>query len=377
MTSPVQQRWPILLMVRELGLGGSERQMAVMAASLDREKFDPRVGCFRPAGIRRADLDAAGVPVVQFPVRSFASLSALRGAFALVRYLRRERIALVHAFDYPTVLFLAAVLPFCPGTRFLSSQRSHRELNTAWTRRALRIADRLMDAVVVNCRFIERHLVEQEGVPPGKVRLCYNGIDTDQFTPAPRVPLAGFGETSIVAGVVSALRPEKDLPTLLRAFAVARRSRPELKLLIVGSGSQEAALCRLAGELQITQDCKFVPATTDVSVWLRSIHIFVLPSVSEALSNSLMEAMACGCAVVASRVGGNPELVHHEQTGLLFEAGDVESLAICLTRLAGDAALRQSLAQRAAAGIQASFSAAVAARNLGRIYSEMIQRPRS
>ena len=373
----MQQRWPVLLMVRELGLGGSERQMTLMAASLDRETFDPRVGCFRPAGIRRADLDAARVPVVEFPVRSFASLSAPRGALALIRYLRRERIALVHAFDYPTALLLAAVSPFCPGTRFLSSQRSHRDLNTAWTRRALRIADRMMDAVVVNCRFIERHLVEQEGLPPSKVRLCYNGIDTDQFTPAPRAPLAGFNEASIVAGVVSALRPEKDLPTLLRAFAAARRSQPALKLLIVGSGSQEAALHSLAGELQITPYCKFVPATADVSTWLRSIDIFVLPSISEAFSNSLMEAMACGCAVVASRVGGNPELVRHEQTGLLFEAGDAGGLAACLTRLAADAALRQSLAQRAAAAIQAGFSASFAARNLAKIYGEMIRQPRS
>jgi L-malate glycosyltransferase len=368
------ERWPVLLMVRELGLGGSERQTALMAASLGQSGFDPRVGCFRAEGIRRADLDVARVPVVEFPVRSFGSLSAFRGARQLVRYIREQRISLVHAFDYPTALLLAWVAPFCRRTRFLSSQRSHRELNTAWTRRALRVTDRMMDAVVVNCAFLQKHLVEQERVPALRVRLCHNGIDTNQFHPGPRSVLPGFPEDAVVVGVVSALRPEKDLPTLLRAFAVARQVQPAIKLLLVGDGSERAGLRSLADELNVTEHCLFAPATAEVAGWLHAIDVFVLPSVSEAFSNSLMEAMACGCAVVASRVGGNPEMVRHQETGLLFEAGDVEGLAECLTRLAGGTGLRESLARSAAAEIRDRFSSRTAALRLGDVYRELIER---
>ena len=92
------------------------------------------------------------------------------------------------------------------------------------------------------------------------------------------------------------------------------------------------------------RDCVFEPATSRVPGWLHAIDIFVLPSLSEALSNSLMEAMACGCCVAASRVGGNPELVAQGETGMLFEPRDAAGLAEVLRLLISDSALRAKLA---------------------------------
>ena len=93
--------WPVLLLARELDLGGSERQMTEIAKTLDRSRFSPHVGCFRPQGIRNAELAARGVPIVHFPVDSFASFGALSAAWKLRRYIRRHGIRLVHTFDYP------------------------------------------------------------------------------------------------------------------------------------------------------------------------------------------------------------------------------------------------------------------------------------
>ena len=98
-------RWPVLLMARELDLGGSERQMALIAGALDRSKFAPVVGCFRPEGLRRRDLEQAGIPVEHFPVYSFASPQAVSGAWRLARFIRRRGIRLVHTFDYPLAVF--------------------------------------------------------------------------------------------------------------------------------------------------------------------------------------------------------------------------------------------------------------------------------
>ncbi len=96
-------------------------------------------------------------------------------------------------------------------------------------------------------------------------------------------------------------------------------------------------------DLGIREYCVFESATRDVASWLRSMDIFVLPSVSEALSNALMEAMACGCAPVASRVGGNPELVEHSHIGLLFDSGSPTQLALCLRELIENNELRRRL----------------------------------
>src|SRR5262249_11016569 len=157
-------------------------------------------------------------------------------------------------------------------------------------------------------------------------------------------------------GVVCALRPEKRLDLLLDAFS--KIAAPGRKLAVVGSGPELPALQRQSRALNLDSYCHFEPATSSVAEWLRSMDIFLLPSPTEARSNSLMEAMACGVAVVASDVGGNPELVTHGETGLLFPSGDEDALASALSRLAESALLRTDLGKRASVLIHEKFSLA-------------------
>ena len=314
--------WPVLLMARALDGGGSERQLREIAKALDRSQFQPHVGCFRPEGEGRRELEAAGIPVAHFPVRSFGSLGAVSGALELARYVRRHKIRLVHTFDYPATVFAVPAGRLLTSAAVVSSQRSHRDLIPGGYRRLVRMTDHMADAIVVNCDFVRRHLEQEERVPAGRIQLCYNGIDLEAFTPVGAAPRpADLPRDSFVIGVVSVLRSEKGLPTLLQAFARVRHLRAGMKLAIVGDGPMLESLQSESEALGIREDCVFAVSTSQVRDWLRNMDIFVLPSLSEALSNALMEAMACGCAVVASNVGGNPELVSNGETGLLFEPG--------------------------------------------------------
>jgi glycosyltransferase involved in cell wall biosynthesis len=254
----------------------------------------------------------------------------------------------------------------------VSSQRAFRDLSPGPYRHLLRLTDLLSDAVVVNCRALRRHLVEDYGVPEAKIRLCHNGIDTDQFRPAPRARPVELQGAAAVIGVVCALRPEKGLPTLLEAFARVRKATPGARLLIVGSGEMLPKLEALRTHLNLGDACLFKPATADVAAWLNVLDVFVLPSLSEAFSNSLMEAMACGCAVVASEAGGNPELVEDGRTGLLFKTGDPADLAAKLQRLLGQESLRRNLAETGRRFIHQGFSLASATRNMEGIYRELL-----
>lgn len=355
---------PILLMVRELNLGGSERQMVEIAKALDRSRFDPRVGCFRATGIRTADLEAAGVPIVRFPVPSILSV---RGAVRIAGYVRKQGIRLVHTFDTPANIYGVPSARMAGTARVLSSQRVDRALWSPIQRHALRITDRLVDGIVVNCEFLRRHMRDDERVSAGLLHLCYNGIDTSIFYPA-RGPRPGaLQDTPLVIGVVCALRPEKNLTALLEAFAKVKDILPGTYLAIVGSGPCSGALQRQAQDLGIMPNCVFEPATSRVPEWLNAMDIFVLPSLSEALSNSLMEAMACGCCVAASDVGGNPELVKHGETGMLFH--NAEELASQLRILIPDAAMRKGLADRAECKIRMEFSLKRSAQRMGEIYA--------
>lgn len=360
---------PVLLMVRELNLGGSERQMAEIAKALDRSRFDPRAGCFRPAGLRGEELRAAGVPIVQFPVPSLASL---KGALRISAYIREQGIRLVHTFDTPANIYGVPAARMAGPPVVLSSQRAHRELMAPIYRHALRVTDRLVDGVVVNCEFVRRHLVEDERVPAGMIHLCYNGIDTSVFRPVRGARPEPLRDASLVVGVVCVLRPEKGLETLLEAFATVRSMQPGMKLAIVGSGPCLPQLQDRAQMLGILPDCVFQPATPRVAEWLQGIDIFVLPSLSEAFSNSLMEAMACGCCVAASRTGGNPELVSPGKTGMLFEPRDAAGLAEMLARLVRNPALRGALAANAARLTHERFSMETSARAMGEIYERLL-----
>ena len=359
-------------MARELGLGGTERQLAETALSLDRARFTPHVGCFRPGGFREAELRAAGVPVVNLDVTSLLSARLLAGVRRLGCYLETQQIRLVHTFDVPLDLFGVPVARLFRVPVVLSSQRAHRALTPGLTRHLLRLTDRIADGIVVNSQSVARELLAQDGVPASQIHLAYNGIDTSIFRPEGPAAERPWHD-AIIIGVVCALRPEKGLPLLIEAFAHVRRAHAEARLLIVGSGPAQAELESLAAELGVDNDCRFVGAAKHVADWLRAMDIFVLPSLSEALSNSLMEAMACGCCAVASDAGGNPELVRDSVSGLLFPVGNAAALAGRLRRLLGNPEERRRMADNGARFMRENFNRERAARRMGEIYAGFLE----
>jgi L-malate glycosyltransferase len=360
-------------MVRELHHGGSERQTAEVALSLDRGRFAPHVGAFIVQGSRGDELRAAGVPVVEVPVRSFKSPRSLAAAWELTRYIRANNIRLVHTFDQPLTAWAIPIARHFTKAVALASQRCHLDLASPWLRRALLFAERGADGVVVNCEFLRRHLMADAGIPPEGIHLCYNGIDLTRFRRADSVRPEKLPPESLVIGVMCVLRPEKGLTTLVEAFAAVRGLAPNLRLAIVGSGPVLPQLQTCARDLGVLDACVFQPATSGVEDWLRNIDIFVLPSLSEALSNSLMEAMACGCCPIASRVGGNPELIEDGVRGLLFPPGDAAGLAAALRELILNPDLRRRMAVAAHDFLHANFSRATAASRMEQIYSSLLE----
>ena len=360
--------WPVMLMVRALGPGGSERQVAELAKALDRNSFEPHVGCFLDSGLRADELRRQGVPLLHMTMRSFLSLDSPRAFSAMRRYVRAHGIQLVHTFDFPMNIFGVPAARLLGVPVVLSSQRSFRSLIPTKFRAAVQVSDHLAHGMVVNCEAIRRHLIRDYAISDRKIHLCYNALDTSTFHPRPRRRPPALENASLVIGVVSVLRAIKGIETLIEAFARVRSHQAGMRLVVVGSGDQRDLLEKRARELGIADACLFQPATEDVAPWLRAIDVFVLPSLSEALSNALMEAMACGCSVVASRVGGNPELVRPGETGLLFESGNAADLAQQLLTLIADERLRSSLACAAAGWVATEFSTARSVKRMEQIY---------
>ena len=365
-------RVPVLLMTRDLDQGGVQRDVAKIATRLDPSRFEPHVATYFVGGIRHEELRAAGIPVLHLRVGAVLSAGGLAAAIRLGRYIRRHAIRVLHAYD-PTAVLGIPVARSLGLPAVISSQLSYRDIMDRKTRSLMRATDPLVDAVVVNCEAMRRHMVETEGVPAARVELCYNGVDTAQFHPADEPKPEAVAGAPLVVGTVCALRPEKGLLVLQEGFARARKPAGT-KLLIVGSGEELPRLEDNARRLGIAGDSVFVPATPDVPRWLRAIDIFALPSLSEAFSNSLLEAMACGCAVVGSRVGGTPELIGEEERGLLFQRGEAADLGRKLSILVEQQSLRHELAARAARFVRENLTIEIAARRTSEIYEKLLAR---
>jgi glycosyltransferase involved in cell wall biosynthesis len=364
---------PILLTVRELHHGGIEHDVTKIAIHLDRSRFEPHVASYRVEGIRFEELTRAGVPILHLPVSSLKSPTVLSAVMRMRRYIREHKIRLVHAYDTSAVFTVPIARAFRVPV-VLSSILGSRDLLDQRTRRQIRWTDKIVDTVVVNCEAMRRHMTDEEHISGERIELCYNGVDAAQFYPVAAPQPAQVAGSSFLIGAVCVLRPEKALDLLQDAFARIRHLKPGMKLMIVGSGPELPRLQANSRHLGLQNDCVFVPATPLVPQFLRAFDIFVLCSRSEAFSNTLLEAMACGCCAIGSRVGGTPELIGNDERGLLFRSGDAGDLAEKLATLIGNEQLRRKFGTRAADFARTKLNIEIAARRMAEIYELMLRR---
>ena len=264
----------------------------------------------------------------------------------LVAQLRRLRPHVVHSRNWATFdAVLAARLARVPVVVHGEHGRDISDPDGlhALRNRVRRLSTPLISRFVTVSDDLRRWLVERVRIPASKIVHIYNGVDTTRFSPGPgervRARL-GLSVDQPVIGTVARLDPVKDQPGLLRAFALAVRQEPEAVLLIVGDGPCRPALEALAGSLGVRRSVQFLGERSDVPDLLRAMDVFVLPSIAEGISNTVLEAMATGLPVVATRVGGNPELVEDGTTGMLVPKEDPRALATALGAYLDDPALR-------------------------------------
>jgi sugar transferase (PEP-CTERM/EpsH1 system associated) len=241
-------------------------------------------------------------------------------------------------------------------------------------RRVRRALAPLVSQFVTVSRDLNRWLVEDVRVSARKVRTIYNGVDTDRFAPGDReaarraldIP-AGWG----VVGTVGRLDPVKDQAGLIRAFAVASGQRPSV-LLIVGDGPLRSELDALGRGLGLEGRVRLLGDRQDVPQILRALDCFVLPSVGEGISNAILEAMATALPVVATRVGGNVELVEDGETGLLVEVRQPEALVRALECYLGDAGIARKHGIAARARVEREFGLARMLTGYGDLYRSLV-----
>lgn len=317
-----QQPINIVHVCGQLSTGGMEKLLVEFARHSDRRRFALRFVSLNGRGPVAEELEALDWPVVTLEQAAGVRWGV---ALRLTRQFRSWSPDVVHMHNMQPLCYAApaarvARVPVLIHTRhgqhYQESRR--RELH-------FRLATRLIDRVVCVSGDSNR-LSAQQGVRLEALRTILNGIDVRRFA------YAG-PDASGPAVMVGRLSPEKDPQTLVRAAAMAAREEPSFRLEIAGGGPCMAELERLTHDLGVGKQVRLLGEVRDIPALLARARFFVLPSLTEGISLTLLEAMARGLAVVATRVGGNPEVVVEGHSGLLVPAADPTELATAMLRL--------------------------------------------
>jgi len=354
--------------------GGAETYVRRLAPRLLRAGWDVRVIALAGGGELLEELRSENVPVVELGLNRRAGFAA---AFSrLLNLWRASRPDLVHTHLYHAGLVgrLAArwlnigpVVVHQHGAEFARTRlRTILDASTlGWVSR-----------YVVSCQAVADVLMAREGIPPAQISVIYNGLDVRNFKRASRarhpdswpVP-AG----SLSVGCVGRLSPEKGQSTLIQAASLLIDQGRDFHVVFVGEGSQLLELLEQCNRLGLEDNIHFVGHQQGAAGWLVHFDIFALPSAWEGISLALLEAMAAGLPVVATAVGGTPEVVLDGQTGLLVPPGDPQATAAALERLLSDPALRQEMGAAGRARVSASFAIEGTQEQLEQLYQQLLE----
>jgi glycosyltransferase involved in cell wall biosynthesis len=325
-----QSRPRVLLLGDTLNLGGTEGQLAEVACGLDRSRWEVTVACVRAEGPLRARLEAAGLQPWSLGPSSFKSPGLGVAIVHLAGHLRRHAVRLVHCFDFYSNIVGVPAARLARVPVVIASQRDMGDLRGRAQQAIHSMALGLATHILVNSGAIAARLAHTRAARGNRLGVIPNGVDLARFAPA-RPSLNGR-EVSNVATLAN-LRPEKGLPQLLEAAGIVSRKAPGTRFVIWGEGPLRADLEARIRRMGLTTVVEMPGATRAPENVLKQCHIFVLASLSEACSNVVLEAMATGLPVVATRVGGTPGLVDDRRTGLLVPPGDAPALAEGILRL--------------------------------------------
>ncbi len=367
----------LLILTVGFTIGGAEQLILTTAPRLQRDGFEVTVACLRGWGLLGDELVERGVRALALGAKG---LWDLRAVGRLLSILRRDRIQILRAH-----LFWANLVARLVG-RIASVPvvvTTHHD-TFAWMRWHHRLAERLtapLSDVVTTCsESVRRNAIEAFGLRPGLVRTLRNAIEIQEGVPdaAARERIRrelGASPDDLLVGTLGRLdEPKKGIPVFLAAARLLAREFPRLRFAVVGDGPARVELEQRAAREGVSHCTVFAGQRRDVPEVMRALDLFVQPSLWEGFGMTLLEAMAVGTPVVASRVGGIPEVLEDGVTGLLVPPGDAPALASACAQMLRHRERARHLGRAGMDRVRAEFGIERLVREIEDLYRELLDR---
>lgn len=323
----------LLLLIATLDVGGAETQLVELAKRLDRERFNILVCCLTRGGPLEKHLKDGGINCYILGKRFKLDFRVIP---QLVHLLRREKIDILHTWMFTSNSFgrLAGILVRVPviiaSERGVDLWKNKLHLFIDW------LFSHFTSKIICVSEGVKRFYQEKGRISADKLTVIYNGIDIKKIEEGRGERIREefeLGPEDRIVSTVARLAPGKGIEYLLQALPLVIRHFPRVKCFIVGQGPEEGKLKELSRQLEISPHTVFTGLRNDIQDIISISEVFVLPSLFEGFSNVLLEAMALGKPVVATRIPGNDELVIDGKTGILIPPQNPQSLANAILSL--------------------------------------------
>ncbi len=375
----------IMHVIHILCSGGLENGLVNIINRMPPDRYDHHIVCLTHATNFANRVQNPSVSVHQLHKREGHDFRMYRRFLALVGSLKPD---IIHTRNFGTLemqllglrRWRAARVHGEHGRDMFDLHGDHKGYN-----RFRRFMSRFIDRYVTVSKDLQQWLIDTVGIDASKITQIYNGVDQQRFQPLrekrrERFPDPLRGTDTVLFGTVGRLAAVKSQKTLVDAFADLCELRPEqrerLGLVLVGEGPMQDELEALVARRGIADRCWFAGDRDDVDRLLPELDVFVLPSLNEGISNTVLEAMASGLPVIATRVGGNPELVIDGENGFLIPVEDVDGLAVRMDELLRDSDLRQRMGSAGRSRIEDRFNWDHTVRAYTAIYESLLERRR-
>jgi glycosyltransferase involved in cell wall biosynthesis len=349
----------ILHVIYSLEIGGAEMDLIAKAKVLvERSSYYIAIVCLLRRGELAEEVEREGIKVIG-PVMS--GKSDLRIISWLFKVIRSDKFDVVHTHMFASNFLgrVAAILAGVPV--IISTVQLIAEREKWWEMLLDRVLQSRTDVMIASSEAVRQSFIRR-AVRPAKIAVIHNSVDFARFDAVDREAARraarqtfGWNNDHFVVGTVARLERIKGIDRLIDAAKAVAEAIPQARFLVVGDGPQREALLSRVRRLELGERCIFTGLRSDVPQILPAFDLFVLPSLSEALGIAVIEALASGVPVVASRVGGVPEVVIHGETGLLVPPGDATQLAQAILYMAANLAEAKQWAERGQKRVRRMF----------------------
>ncbi len=370
----------ILYLITDLNIGGTEKMLYELIKRLDRNKFDPVVCGLKSHGYYAEKIENRGISLITLNIdKGISLLNNFLAIFCLVKIIREEKIKLLHTFLF-RANFIGRIAGRLAGVRNVISSVRVVEKEKKYHLFFERITSFLSDKFIVNSATLKQFVSEKMKINPQKIEIIYNGID---FSNLPKVEdkikrqELAYRENDILIGTAGRLHKQKGIIYFLKAAKILTQSlnypiAQSLRFLIIGDGPEKKNLQSEISNLQLENMVQLLGWRTDAQEIISILDIFVLPSLWEGTPNVVLEALAYARPVVATEVGGVPEIIEDGVQGLLVKPANVQTLVEAIARLSKNREEAKEMGEKGREKVEKFFTIATMIKETERIYNQLL-----